>query len=175
MPNDDYSVPYVNESLPMTMKATITDSQSATEVADTAKLILALDYGIKKMGMALGNTLTRNARAFDIMAMDNGQPDWDNLLGIIDKWQIHQVIVGLPINIDGSDSMISKRAQKFARRLAHRLTERHSSTAVIMLDERLTSREAKQLAWEQGWIKDERAPIDDIAACILLESYFTTH
>ena len=44
-------------------------------------LTLALDYGVKKMGMALGNSITHNARPFDILAMSNGQPDWDNLLG----------------------------------------------------------------------------------------------
>lgn len=150
--------------------------QSTTPTTPTAPtaLVLALDYGVKKMGMALGNTLTKNARAFDILPMSNGQPDWDNLLTIIEKWQIQQIIVGLPVNLDGSDSMISKRAQKFARRLAHKLGERHLAATVSMMDERLTSVEAKQLAWEQGWIADERDPIDDIAACLLLESYFAT-
>lgn len=87
----------------------------------TPTLILALDFGVKKMGMALGNTLTADARPFDILAMDNGQPDWDNLLGIIEQWRIDVVVVGLPLNMDGTDSMLSKRAAKFARRLAHRL------------------------------------------------------
>ena len=136
-------------------------------------LVLALDYGVKKMGMALGNTLTRNSRPFEILAMNNGQPDWDNLLGIIDKWKIQSIVVGLPLNMDGSDSMLSKRAHKFARRLAHRLGEEHLAAEVIMFDERLTSIEARQMAWEHGWIKNERDPIDDIAACILLDSYFS--
>lgn len=155
------------------------DNVSSTATDDTtlatldAKLVLALDYGVKKMGMALGNTITRNARAFDILAMDNGQPDWDNLLGIIDKWKINQVVVGLPLNMDGTGSMLSKRAHKFARRLAHRMGEEHMTAEVIMVDERLTSIEARKMAWEQGWIDDERDPIDDIAACILLDSYFS--
>lgn len=135
-------------------------------------LLLALDFGVKKMGMALGNSLTQDARPFDILAMNNGQPDWDNLLGIIQTWQIDIVLVGLPLNMDGTDSMLTKRAHKFARRLAHRLGERHQSTKVFLYDERLSSQEAKTLAWERGWITDERQAIDDVAACILLDGYF---
>ena len=61
------------------------EAADATIAEPTIKphLILALDYGVKKMGMALGNSITETARAFDILAMNNGQPDWDNLLGII--------------------------------------------------------------------------------------------
>ncbi|GAB2642181.1 Holliday junction resolvase RuvX [Psychrobacter pocilloporae] len=135
-------------------------------------LILALDYGVKKMGMALGNSLTQTARAFDILAMSNGQPDWDNLIGIIKVWGVAQVVVGLPLNMDGSSSMLSKRAHKFARRLAHRIMEQHLPVTVSLCDERLTSIEAREIAWDNGWIKHERDPIDDISACILMSTYF---
>ncbi|MCG3878003.1 Holliday junction resolvase RuvX [Psychrobacter sp. Ps6] len=135
-------------------------------------LILALDYGVKKMGMALGNTLTQTARAFDILAMNNGQPDWDNLIGIIKVWGVAQVVVGLPLNMDGSSSMLSKRAHKFARRLAHRIMEQRLPVTVSLCDERLTSIEAREIAWDNGWIKHERDPIDDISACILMSTYF---
>lgn len=135
-------------------------------------LILALDYGVKKMGMALGNSLTQTARAFDILAMNNGQPDWDNLIGIIKVWGVAQVVVGLPLNMDGSSSMLSKRAHKFARRLAHRIMEQHLPVTVSLCDERLTSIEAREIAWNNGWIKHERDPIDDISACILMSTYF---
>lgn len=135
-------------------------------------LILALDFGVKKMGMALGNSLTQDARPFDILAMNNGQPDWDNLLGMIQTWNIDVVLVGLPLNMDGTDSMLTKRANKFARRLSHRLGEHHIPTKVFLYDERLSSQEAKSLAWERGWITDEKQPIDDVAACLLLDGYF---
>ncbi len=137
-----------------------------------ASLILALDYGVKKMGMALGNSVTRDARPFDILAMNNGQPDWDNLLGIIEHWGIDQILVGLPLNMDGSESMISKRAHKFARRLAHRLAERRLAVSVFTYDERLSSNDARQTAWEQGWISSPKDAIDDIAACLLIDSYY---
>lgn len=139
---------------------------------NTPQTLLGLDYGVKKMGMALGNTLTQSSRPFDILAMNNGQPDWDNLLGIIETWKINEVLVGLPLNMDGTDSMLSKRAGKFARRLAHRLGERHLGVRVFMYDERLSSHEARSIAWERGWIKHERDPIDDISACLLIDGYF---
>lgn len=149
---------------------------SETMAAETPRpeqtVLLGLDYGVKKMGMALGNTVTQDARPFDILAMNNGQPaDWDNLLGIIDTWKIGRVIVGLPLNMDGSSSMIAKRAHKFARRLAHRLMEQRIHIPVQLFDERLTSVEAREMAWELGLIKNERDPIDDISACLLLQSY----
>ena len=150
-------------------------SNSASETIDLEvkpHLILALDYGVKKMGMALGNTITQTARAFDILAMNNGQPDWDNLIGIIKVWGVAQVVVGLPLNMDGTSSMLSKRAHKFARRLAHRIMEQHLPVTVSLCDERLTSIEARGIAWDNGWIKNERDPIDDISACILMSTYF---
>lgn len=138
------------------------------------KMLLGLDYGIKKMGMALGNSLTHDARRFEVLAMNNGQPNWDNLLGIIATWQIDVVVIGLPLNIDGTDSMLSKRAAKFARRLKHRLQEQKITADVYLMDERLSSWQARQLAWELGLIDDERANIDDVAACLILDSYFKT-
>lgn len=153
---------------------TITDSVDLLIDTPPAKptVLLGLDYGVKKMGMAIGNTVTSDARPFEILAMTNGQPtDWDNLLGIIQNWQIGRVVVGLPLNMDGSNSMLAKRAHKFARRLAHRLVEQHILVPVEMFDERLTSIEARVLAWELGLISDERDPIDDISACLLLNGY----
>lgn len=148
------------------------NSLAALDVPPKEHLILSLDYGVKKMGMALGNSITQTARAFDILAMNNGQPDWDNLIGIIKTWGVTQVIVGLPLNMDGSRSMLSRRAHKFARRLAHRLMEQHMPVVVSMCDERLTSVEARAIAWDNGWIDNERDAIDDISACILLSTYF---
>lgn len=139
---------------------------------DKPKVILGLDYGVKKMGMAMANTLTQDARPFDILAMDNGQPDWENLLGMIETWQVGLIIVGLPLNMDGTESMLTKRASKFARRLSHRLAERHLSAEVYAYDERLSSREARTLAFEMGLIERVTDPIDDISACLVLQSYF---
>lgn len=147
---------------------TISETSSETT---SAKLILALDFGVKKMGMAMGNTLTQDARPFDIMPMDNGQPDWSKLVSLIAQWQIQVVVVGLPLNMDGSESMLAKRASKFSRRLQHQLQAAHLPVTVCLHDERLSSREARNLAWEQGLIQNPTEAIDDLSACLLLNSY----
>lgn len=154
----------------MTEQANAEPHPTTVEAKDM--LLLGLDYGVKKMGIALGNSLTKDARPFDILAMNNGQPaDWDNLLGIISTWEIGRVIIGLPLNMDGSNSMLAKRAHKFARRLAHRLVEQHILVPVQLFDERLTSIEARDMAWNLGLIKNTHDPIDDISACLLLTTY----
>ncbi len=138
----------------------------------TAQVLLGLDYGVKKMGMALGNTISQDARRFDVLAMNNGQPDWDNLLGIISTWQIGAVVVGLPLNMDDSQGMLARRAAKFARRLNHRLIEQKMTVAVYLMDERLSSWQARRLAYEMGLIDNDKQPIDDVAACLILNSFF---
>lgn len=160
---------FIIKRLTIKREKTLLDSTKNNQIPI---ITLALDFGVKKMGMALGNNLTQDARPFDVLAMNNGQPDWENLLGIIETWKIGQILVGLPLNMDGTESMITLRAKKFARRLAHRLGERQLKVPVFFYDERLTSKEARMFAWEYGLIKQPTDPIDDVAACILLNSYY---
>ncbi len=133
--------------------------------------IMALDFGVVKMGVALGNTLTQTARPLCQFAMDNGKPNWDKLIALIQEWQATQIIVGLPLNMDGTSSELSLRCHKFARRLNQQLKDHKIACPVTLVDERLTSREAKQLAWEYGLISHDSQPIDSIAAAILLGSW----
>nr|WP_315041818.1 Holliday junction resolvase RuvX [uncultured Moraxella sp.] len=135
------------------------------------KTIMGLDFGISKMGISLGNTLTQTATPLMQFKMDNGKPDWQKLLNIITEWQVSQIVIGLPLNMDGTDSELGNRAKKFARRLNHQLEMAHIPCSVIMADERLSSREAKNLAWEYGLIKNENEPIDSIASAIMLGSW----
>ncbi|WP_410472824.1 Holliday junction resolvase RuvX [Faucicola mancuniensis] len=135
------------------------------------KTIMGLDFGISKMGISLGNTLTQTATPLMQFKMDNGKPDWQKLLNIITEWQVSQIVIGLPLNMDGTDSELGNRAKKFARRLNHQLEMAHIPCPVIMADERLSSREAKNLAWEYGLIKNENEPIDSIASAIMLGSW----
>lgn len=131
---------------------------------------LALDFGIKKMGMAMGNDLTRLARPFDILVMNNGKPDWDVLCGMIDAWEVTHVLVGLPLNADGTHSMTTQRAHKFARRLSHTLKSQKNAACVYVQNEHLTSVMARTLAREYGRASTDK--IDDLAAVVLLQSYF---
>ncbi|ELA09226.1 Holliday junction resolvase YqgF [Moraxella macacae 0408225] len=133
--------------------------------------VMGLDFGAAKMGISLGNTLTRNARPLMQFAMQNGKPDWQALLSLIKQWQATTIVVGLPLNMDGTISPMGLRAKKFARRLKHELQTCHYQCDVVVFDERLSSREAKNLAWEYGLIKTKNDPIDSIASAILLGSW----
>lgn len=144
-----------------------------THSSDTqpVETVMGLDFGLAKMGIALGNTLTQTATPLMQFKMDNGKPDWDELLNLIAQWQVSKIVVGLPLNMDGTISELGNRAKKFARRLNHQLEMAHQPRIIILADERLTSREAKQLAWTYGLIKSENAPIDSIASAIMLGSW----
>ena len=135
------------------------------------KTVMGLDFGISKMGIALGNTLAQTAQPLMQFKMENGKPNWEDLLKIINEWQVSKIVVGLPLNMDGTESELGNRAKKFARRLNHQLEMAHIACPVVMADERLSSREAKNLAWEYGLIKSEKEPIDSIASAIMLGSW----
>lgn len=134
------------------------------------QVVIGLDYGVKKMGVAIGNTIAKSAQAASIITMDNGYPDWQQLLLLIKTWRAKQVIVGLPLHLDGSQSHMSLRATKFAKRLNHRLKAARYGCQVILVDERLTSIDAKTTRFNRPQ-KASSLPIDDDAAAILLASY----
>ena len=141
------------------------------ETSTQIQTVMGLDFGVAKMGIALGNTLTQTATPLMQFPMDNGKPNWQALIDLICQWQVATIVIGLPLNMDGSASELGNRAKKFARRLNHQLEIAHLTRPIVLADERLTSREAKNLAWEYGLIKDEKTPIDSIASAIMLGSW----
>lgn len=132
------------------------------------RTILAFDFGLRQIGVAVGNTTLQSTQALAIVKAKNGKPDWQALEKIMQDWQPDLLVVGDPMNMDGSASEMGARAQKFARRLQGRW-----GTPIEMADERLSSFEAKELMREQGHrgnYKDE--PIDSYAAELILQSWF---
>lgn len=97
----------------------------------------------------------------------DGIPDWDQVASLVAEWQPDLLLVGEPLNMDGSPSELSARAGKFARRLHGRL-----GIAVAMVDERLSSFEAKQQSRERGHRGDYKSdPIDSLAAELILQTW----
>ena len=129
--------------------------------------VLAIDYGLRNIGVAVGNTLSRTAQPLAIINARDGVPDWDVLAKVIEEWQPHRVVVGHPLNMDGTESDISQRVIKFARQIEGRY-----QCIVTLVDERLSSREAKAVALASGHDGDFAAkPIDDEAAAIILSTW----
>lgn len=133
---------------------------------DAGKVVsaMAFDFGLGHIGCAVGQTLTSTARPLAVLKARDGQPDWQQLAALVGEWRPNVLLVGLPLNMDGSESEFCGRARKFARRLHGRL-----SLPVKMVDERLSSREAK----DRGGRRDSyrKQPVDDLAAQIILETW----
>jgi putative Holliday junction resolvase len=129
--------------------------------------VMAFDFGLRQIGVAVGNSLLYTSQPLPIIRAREGVPDWQALERLIDEWHPGLLIVGDPLNMDGSDSELCERARKFARRLHGRL-----GLPFEMVDERLTSFEAKQLSRERGHKGDyKRRPVDSVAAELVLRSW----
>ena len=132
--------------------------------------ILAFDYGLKQMGVATGQTLTGSARGLCILKAHDGIPNWDEVSKLLNEWTPDLVLVGLPLNMDASESELSRLARKFARRLQGRF-----NANVLMVDERLTSQDAKALIREENNEskkgRTDLTKIDHLAAALILQSW----
>jgi putative Holliday junction resolvase len=132
--------------------------------------ILAFDYGLKQVGVASGQTLTGSARGLCILKAHDGIPNWDEVSKLLNEWTPDLVLVGLPLNMDASESELSRLARKFARRLQGRF-----SANVLMVDERLTSQDAKTLIREENNEgkkgRTDLTKIDHLAAALILQSW----
>lgn len=131
----------------------------------TPSTVLAFDYGVQKIGIALGHTLTLSARPLTIIPCDNGSPCWDDIKTLIKEWQIDAFVVGLPLTDSQQFQPITYAAQKFGRRLQQRFKK-----PTYFVDEYLTSQQARS----QQANSDENTPIDAEAAAIILTDWFKT-
>ena len=117
--------------------------------------------------MAVGNTETGTAQALTTLSARDGIPDWNEIGALIDEWRPDCLVIGNPLNMDGTESELSRLAGKFGRRLAERFR-----IPVEYEDERLSSFEAKQRLAERGHRGDYKAdPADSLAAELILETW----
>ncbi len=131
------------------------------------KTLLAFDYGARWIGVASGQTLTATATPLKPLMAKDGIPDWNEVGRLLEEWQPNLVIVGLPLNMDGSESDLSRRARKFGNRLHGRF-----GLEVEHWDERLSSFEAKGDILEQRHSKQfKKEQVDSLSARLILESW----
>ena len=130
--------------------------------------VIAFDYGEKRIGVAIGQSITGTANPLKPLSAKDGQPDWQKVDQLLKEWQPDYLLVGLPLNMDKTEQLLTKRAQKFANRLHGRF-----GMKVNMMDERLSSVEAReQLFTDNGFKGLKKNSIDSQAACLILESWF---
>ena len=152
------------------------DSAISTE-RNTIKsnTVLAFDFGTRQIGVAIGQTLTSTANPLTVFKAKDGIPDWKQIEQLLEEWQPDQVLVGLPLNMDSTESEFCARARKFGRRL-HGMF----GLQVSMVDERLSTFEAKQQeptlrAGEnkRGKKSYKEQPVDELAAVIILQTWLS--
>lgn len=133
--------------------------------------VIAFDYGTKNIGVAKGLTLTQSASELPPLKAKDGIPDWNHIEKLLAEWKPDLVLVGLPLNMDGSESELSTRARKFGNRVHGRF-----GVKVEFVDERLSSFEAKGEVIARGGSRDyKHNPVDSIAARIVLEGWLSSH
>ncbi|MEP5765788.1 MAG: Holliday junction resolvase RuvX [Halieaceae bacterium] len=128
---------------------------------------MAFDFGLRQIGVAVGNSVTGTSQALTTLRARDGVPEWSEVKALLVEWQPQQLLVGLPLHMDDSESELSRLAGKFGRRLEGRF-----QLPVAYMDERLSSFEAKQLLQEQGHGGNYKAmPADSLAAQLILETW----
>ncbi|MBI2791488.1 MAG: Holliday junction resolvase RuvX [Gammaproteobacteria bacterium] len=130
---------------------------------------LGFDFGTKRLGIAVGQSITKTARPLIILSVHKGIPNWDELGKIVHEWLPKGLIVGLALQPDGSHSQTSLKAEKLGRQLEH-----HFNLPVYYIEERLTSVAAKERAKETSSSILMHRDLDAVAAAIILESWFNS-
>ncbi len=132
--------------------------------------VLAFDFGLARIGVAVGQPITGTATPLSTLKAKEGIPDWQVIETLIKEWQPKLLLVGEPFNMDASDQLITVKARKFANRLHGRY-----GLPYEMFDERLSSTAAREEIFEfGGYRKLKKTQIDSIAAALILESWFAT-
>ena len=120
--------------------------------------MLAFDFGLRYIGVACGQTITRTATSLTTLRARNGRPDWSELVALVESWRPVRLLVGLPLNMDDTESEMSARARTFARSLGQR-----TRLPVSLVDERLTTMEASDI---------DPADRHGVAAVLIAETWF---
>tara|TARA_B100001093_G_scaffold393708_1_gene380379 strand:- start:260 stop:652 length:393 start_codon:yes stop_codon:yes gene_type:complete len=127
--------------------------------------VISFDFGTKKIGVAVGQTETRTSSPLQIVFSKNNKVNWDEIESILNEWKPNLILVGKPLNMDGSDSDMMEKVDIFYKKL-----EKISKIPCEYVDERLTSFEARESLTE---IKKDL--IDAHAAKILIDQWFNNN
>ena len=131
------------------------------------RTFLGFDFGMKNIGVAVGQDLTHTANPLTVIKAREGIPNWGQIQALIDQWQPQQLIVGLPFNMDGTEQEMTQAARRFGNRLNGRF-----HLPVEWQDERLSSFETlDQLGIQSKMQSNNREDVDRISAQLILQSW----
>ena len=122
---------------------------------------------MKSIGIAVGQEVTGTATPLNAIKARDGIPNWDTLADVFEEWQPNLVVVGLPLNMDGSYQQVTYAAKKFANRLQVKYKK-----PVEAWDERLTTADARAQLFDLGGFKKlEKGKVDSVSACLIVQSW----
>jgi putative Holliday junction resolvase len=127
-------------------------------------LAMGFDYGSERIGVAIGQVLTRSTTGLKTVRCYRGKPDWGMIARLIETWQPHTLVVGIPMAEDGSESLIARAARRFG----HQLQGRYR-LPVYWVDERLTSHMAEDILNQAG--RRDPTAVDRLAAELILQTW----
>lgn len=129
--------------------------------------ILAIDFGERRVGLALGDPAGLIAHGLETMTVKDADESLDAVVSIAEAEQVIEIVLGLPVNMDGTAGEMAAKVEAFAGRLRGRV-----SCEVRTWDERLTSISARRAMNEMGMeIRGNKGSLDRIAATLLLQNY----
>jgi len=137
-------------------------------VSRSQEVFFSFDFGTKRIGVAVGQIITKTANELITLNTNNGQIPWTQLESLIQQWHPDAFIIGLPLNKDGTPHKITEKVQNFGKSLESRF-----HLPVYFMDERLSSIEAEHLLSQRGTDR-EKGDIDKLAAKVILESWFNS-
>jgi len=129
--------------------------------------LLGIDYGDKHIGLAVSDPMLLTAQALESYQTQNKSKDMEFFRNLISKYKITQIVIGLPLRMDGSEGNRVKKTKKFASRLKN-----HLDIPIVYWDERLTTKQASRIMRDKGISnKKKKKLVDQISAVLILSSY----
>lgn len=135
--------------------------------------IIGFDFGIKNIGVAFGQTLTKTAKPLTTIRNKKGSIAWEEITTIIKQWEPNILIVGLPFNMDGTEQTLTQLTKKFSKELQQKF-----NLPVFYVDERLSTWDAKNklgIHYKAKINKKEQDKINALSAAILIEQWINNN
>lgn len=131
-----------------------------------AGTVIGFDFGKRRIGVAVGDTLTRAARALKTVRMHDGEPPWKELAALVADWRPARLVIGIPYRLDGSEGPLAGAARSFAAELSRR-----TGCSISFCNEALSTEAARSGLREDGRSTADRDRINAEAARVILESW----
>ncbi len=130
-------------------------------------ILLGFDFGTKRIGVAIGQVVTKMARPLATLAAKNGVPNWDQMSQLIKRWNPEAFVIGIPLNMDGTEQPLTQLARDFARMMHERY-----KLPIYEIDERLTTVDARERLFQAGGYQAlQNGQVDSAAAQIILQEW----